>query len=230
MTAKEPTRTLVLFDIDGTLLCRAGPHHRQALVDAVERVTGLATTTDGIPVQGMLDPVILRLMMRQSGATETRIRRSLPEVMAAAERLYVRRCPDLRHKVCPGVRGLLSRLGRAKIPAGLVTGNLSRIGWKKLARARLKDYFVFGSFAEEARDRAGLVRLAIRRARDQGLVTEPARITLIGDHQNDVDAARQNGVHSIAVATGLSSREELAVCRPGMLVNDLREVRLEMLR
>jgi len=31
---------LVLFDIDGTLVRRAGPHHRQALVDAVHRVTG----------------------------------------------------------------------------------------------------------------------------------------------------------------------------------------------
>ena len=38
---------------------RAGPHHRQALVDAVRQVTGLDTTTEGIPVHGMLDPDIL---------------------------------------------------------------------------------------------------------------------------------------------------------------------------
>src|ERR1022692_2788549 len=41
-----PTPALVLFDIDGTLVRRAGPHHRQALVDAVRRVTGLETSTD----------------------------------------------------------------------------------------------------------------------------------------------------------------------------------------
>ncbi len=227
---KEPSRTLVLFDIDGTLLCRAGPHHRQVLVDAVERVTGLATTTNGIPVQGMLDPVILTLMMQQAGAPKSRIRRSLPDVMETAQRLYVRRCPDLRKRVCPGVRNLLSRLRRAKIPAGLVTGNLSRIGWQKLARAGLKDYFDFGAFAEESPDRAGLVRIAIRRAKREGWITEPTRITLIGDHQNDVDAACQNSIHSIAVATGLSSHEELAQCHPGMLVGNLREVRLRMLR
>ena len=50
---------LVLFDIDGTLVRRAGPHHRQALVDAVRDITGIETTTEGIPVQGMLDPDIL---------------------------------------------------------------------------------------------------------------------------------------------------------------------------
>ena len=59
---------LALFDIDGTLIRRAGPHHRQALVEAIRRVTGLATTTDGIPLYGMLDPDIIREMLRQAGA------------------------------------------------------------------------------------------------------------------------------------------------------------------
>ena len=53
-----PAPALALFDIDGTLLRRAGPHHREALVEAVRRVTGFDTTTDGIPLYGMLDPDI----------------------------------------------------------------------------------------------------------------------------------------------------------------------------
>jgi hypothetical protein len=44
-------KALVLFDIDGTLTRRAGPHHRDALVVGIRRVTGLETTTEGIPVQ-----------------------------------------------------------------------------------------------------------------------------------------------------------------------------------
>ena len=60
-------RALVLFDIDGTLVRRAGPHHREALVHGIRRVTGLNTTTEGIPVQGMLDPDIVTVMMRQLG-------------------------------------------------------------------------------------------------------------------------------------------------------------------
>src|ERR1051326_9001717 len=61
---------LVLFDIDGTLVRRAGPHHRQALVDAVRDIAGLETTTEGIPVQGMLDPDILTTMMLNAGVEQ----------------------------------------------------------------------------------------------------------------------------------------------------------------
>jgi hypothetical protein len=43
-------RALVLLDIDGTLVRCAGPNHREALVHAIRRVTGLESTTDGIPV------------------------------------------------------------------------------------------------------------------------------------------------------------------------------------
>ena len=46
-----PAPALVLFDLDGTLVRRTGPRHRQALVDAVRRVTGLETSTDHIPVR-----------------------------------------------------------------------------------------------------------------------------------------------------------------------------------
>ena len=41
-----PADALVLFDIDGTLIRKAGPHHREALVAAVHRVTGIETTLD----------------------------------------------------------------------------------------------------------------------------------------------------------------------------------------
>src|SRR6185369_16563294 len=91
-------QALVLFDIDGTLLRRAGPHHRQALVDAVRRVTGLETTTEGIAVQGMLDRDILSAMLQRAGVSRAAIQRNMPEMVAIAQSLYVRRCPDLRRK------------------------------------------------------------------------------------------------------------------------------------
>ena len=104
---------LVLFDIDGTLIRRAGLHHRQALIDAVRAVTGLETTTDHIPLHGMLDPDILERMMRNAGASTSVIRRAMPAIVRRAQTLHVRRCPDLRRKTCPGVRGLLQRLARS---------------------------------------------------------------------------------------------------------------------
>ena len=86
-------------------------------------------------------------------------------------------CRTFRRKVCPGVRDLLRRLTARGVVIGLVTGNLSRIGWRKMERAGLRPYFRFGAFAEMARDRAGLVRIAIRRARrsDGSAATAPSR-------------------------------------------------------
>lgn len=229
-TRNGAASALVLFDIDGTLIRRAGPHHRQALVEAVRRITGLEAKIDHIPVQGMIDPDILTIMLREAGASTSLIRRSLPAIMMRAQLLYTRTCPDLKRKVCPGARAVLSRLRRAAIPVGLVTGNLSRIGWKKMEHAGLRPYFRFGAFAESAPDRAGLVRLAVTHARSQGWINGDTPISLIGDHPNDVRAAQANGVRSVAVATGLSTEDELRACGPDLLLPDLRGLRLEMLR
>src|SRR2546425_10029372 len=88
-----PAPALVLFDIDGTLIRRAGPHHREVLVDAVRHVTGLDTTTDHIPVHGMLDPDILTCMMRDASATRAQIRVAMPAIIEKPHSLSVRRCP-----------------------------------------------------------------------------------------------------------------------------------------
>jgi phosphoglycolate phosphatase-like HAD superfamily hydrolase len=224
-----PAAALVLFDIDGTLIRRAGPHHREALVEAVRAVTGLNSTTDQVPVQGMLDRDILEIMLRRAGMRPKAIGGAMQAIIERAQSVYVRRCPDLRGKVCPGARRLLYRLYRRKIPTGLVTGNLTRIGWRKMERAGIRRYFRFGAFSEQARDRAGLVRLAVREARRRGWIGRGARIALVGDHPNDILAARANGVRSVAVATGLSSAQELSCHAPDVLVDDLRSVELETL-
>lgn len=222
-------RALVLFDIDGTLIRRSGPHHRQVLVDAVRAITGVETTTDGVPVAGMLDREILRIMMTRAGMAPEETGRVMPRVVRRAQWLYARCCPDLQRKVCPGVRGLLQRLRERKVTTGLVTGNLSRIAWKKMEHSGLRRYFRFGAFAELADDRSGLVRIAIAEARRRRWIEEASPVSLIGDHPNDVKAARASGARSIAVATGVVSFEELLTHTPDRAVRDLRELDVEAL-
>ena len=124
---------------------------------------------------------------------------------------------------------LLTRLQRRGIPTGLVTGNLTRIGWKKMEHAGLRDFFRFGAFAEMASTRAGLVKIGLRQARREGWIHPRTRISLIGDHPNDVLAARKNGIQSVAVATGVVSITELATHSPDVLLPDLRSLRLSVL-
>jgi phosphoglycolate phosphatase len=197
-------RALVLFDIDGTLVRRAGPHHREALVHGVRRVTGWETTTDGIPVQGMLDPDILTRMMKAAGGRPREIKAAMPDVLRAAERYYLRVCPELTSRHCPGVAPVLERLARRSVLLGLVTGNLTRIGWRKLERAGLRHYFRFGAFGEMARTRSGLARLALREAHDKKWIERGAPVSLIGDAPQDIEAAKANRLRAISVKTGIT--------------------------
>src|SRR5579884_396299 len=96
----ELARSLVLFDIDGTLVRRTGPYHRQALVEAVRDVAGIETTTEGIPVHGMLDPDILNLMMRAAGAENGRAAALMPGIIERAQEIYESIAPDLRSCAC----------------------------------------------------------------------------------------------------------------------------------
>jgi len=220
---------LFLFDIDGTLLRRSGPHHRKALEDALFHVTGLRATTDGIPVQGMLDRDILAEMLRNAGAPRAIAGSSMHRIVREAQSLYRSSCPDLRAKVCPGARRLLRGLLRRGIPAGLVTGNLSRIGWRKMERAGLRGFFRLGAFSEQGKTRGELAGRAAAEAHRLRLVAPDARIALIGDHPNDIAAARANGFFSVAVATGLVPLDDLRPHAPDLLLEDLRALKLEEL-
>ena len=217
---------LILFDIDGTLVRRTGPHHRQALVDAVQQVTGIETTTEGIPVHGMLDPDILAQMMRAGGIDEAGISANMPAIIEAAQDIYQASVPDLRDKICPGVLPLLENLTDRGTVLALVTGNLTRIGWRKLERAGLHLYFRFGAFGEMAPTRGGLARLAIDRAGREGLVD--GSISLIGDATQDVVAAHENGIRAIAVRTGITPPEELEASAPDLLLDDLTQLDISL--
>lgn len=220
---------LVLFDIDGTLLRRSGPAHRRALERAVERVTGTAVPIDGIPVAGMLDRDILLEMLARAGVRGRKAEGLLDEAGRAAQNIFVRNCPDLSRKVCPGVRPLLRALRHKGAPCGLVTGNLERIAWTKMRRAGLREFFSVGAFSGDGPTRGALIRLAIERARRAGLLRPGAETIYVGDHPNDVKAAREAGVRIVAVGTGVVSGEELAAFRPDLYVPSLQGVPLDRL-
>jgi phosphoglycolate phosphatase-like HAD superfamily hydrolase len=216
------TPSLILFDIDGTLVRRAGPHHRLALIEAVRVVTGVATSTDGIPVHGMLDPDILTLMLRAEGFDDSRIASSMPEIIDAAQGIYEATVPDdLSDKTCPGASALLDELEARGDVLAVVSGNLTRIGWRKLERAGVRHYFRYGAFGEMAPTRGGLAAIAIERARREGMIGPASRISLVGDAPQDVQAARENRIQSVAVRTGVTPPGDLESCSPDCLIDDL---------
>jgi phosphoglycolate phosphatase-like HAD superfamily hydrolase len=207
---------LFLFDIDGTLMRGAGEQHRAALVGAIREVLGVQTTVDGIPVHGMLDRDILAQMMARVGVSAAEIDAVLCAVMEAAQRIYPETCPDLSNKVLPGVYETLSEIQALGYPMGLVTGNLSRIGWAKVERGGLKPFFSFGAFAEMGLTRTQLMRQAVEQVGGAG-----KKVTHVGDAPSDVEAARANGFRMVAVATGLTPAGELERLGADVVLTDL---------
>src|SRR6478609_8915030 len=89
---------LFLFDIDGTLLRRMPPAHRQALCDAAHAVYGVELgPLDLGQTAGMTDSAIAWRVLRAAGVPAEAIAEGLPDFFAAAGEAYTRHVPtDLR--------------------------------------------------------------------------------------------------------------------------------------
>ena len=200
--------TLLLFDVDGTLLAGASHAHARALWAALHDVHGIDATRvrSAVSAAGRTDGEIARLLLLAAGVSATRIDERADDVRAACCEHYAKLCaPDLSDKVIPGIPALLEQLSeRDDILLSLVTGNFEPVGRLKLSRAGLGRFFAFGqgAFGSDAEDRAMLPAIARRRAGSSGTAFPRARTIVIGDTPRDIFCARADDVRCIAVTTG----------------------------
>jgi phosphoglycolate phosphatase len=220
------TPTLLLFDIDGTLVWRASTEHAVALREALQTVHGLdPNVPHGISAAGRTDGEIARLLLLSAGVSQRAIDDGAEAVREASVAAYVRLCPaDLSDRVLPGIPELLESLSaREDVRLSLVTGNFEPIARLKLRRAGVGRFFPShqGGFGSDSEDRTVLPEIARRRAGTDGVPWPRERTIVIGDTPRDIACARADGVRCIAVATGPHAAEELgdadAVAGPGEL-------------
>jgi phosphoglycolate phosphatase-like HAD superfamily hydrolase len=214
--------TLLLFDIDGTLVHVNGAG-RSALTRALSTLLGSPISTDGISFSGRTDPDILRAVLAHNGhePSEATLQAALDAYEAAA-----RKAIQPRHvRPLPGTRSLLSALSdRSDVHLGLVTGNVEPIAYHKLNAVGLDAYFSVGAFGSDHAERASLPPLALRRARQAtGHAFSPEQTIVIGDTPRDVQCAQAAGVRSVAVCTGGADREALSSSAPDVLLTDLTD-------
>jgi phosphoglycolate phosphatase-like HAD superfamily hydrolase len=206
--------TLLLFDIDGTLLLKAHPEHRDALHAAMRDVYGIADPSLAhVEAAGRTDVEIARHIALLSGVSADRFERRLDEFVEACLENYAQLAPfDLRHTVAPGVVELLDEVsGRDGVRLSLVTGNLEPIARIKLERAGIGDYFERGQggFGSDHEDRTELPAIARRRAGGEDDPYPSRHTVVIGDTPRDIACARADGCRAIAVATGPFAAEQL---------------------
>lgn len=217
----------MLFDIDGTLMRGAGAHHKEALLEGVRRVTGREASFEGIDTAGKLDMDLIAALLPTGITAQASV---LREIAQQSQLAYLANCShDLRPFVLPGARELIEQLSNRGAALALVTGNLSGIGWRKVELAGLKHFFHCGAFSDDGVTRAQLAHLATARARQQLHAAFNCRVCLIGDHRNDIEAAKANGIRSIAVASGPMPASELRSHAPEIFINSLADLDVNLL-
>ena len=195
------TPTLILFDIDGTLLDTSGAGRRSFAL-ALESAFGWGAEAHSISFAGATDLDVVTRIAERRGC------RLSPHQV---EDFFARLPDTLRNalqqeppRVYPGVQALLENLSaRDEVNLGLVTGNIESCAWVKLESCNLHGHFTLGAFGHEHGDRREIARLALQRARQQ---LPPGHTFgacfLIGDTPSDIQAAHAIGATALAVATG----------------------------
>jgi phosphoglycolate phosphatase len=213
-------KTLLLWDIDGTLLTAGGAGLR-ALATALRCVFAIDGSLDGIDFAGRTDRAIMRQIFARFGvpAAEENFSRFADGYVAALP-------PELAGdgvRLLPGIPDLLeAAAARGDVALGLLTGNLRRGAEVKLGRRNLWHYFPFGAFADDAEDRNELGPHALRRARiHHGAEFAAAHTWVIGDTPHDIVCARACHARALAVATGRHSADQLRTLRPDAVFEDL---------
>src|SRR4051812_29009144 len=151
-------KTLVLFDIDGTILWTAGAA-RRAVHRAVEEVFGARPPAEH-EFDGKTDPQIVRELMLRVGITAQAIQQRLPRALDRYVGLLSAELAesDLAGQVFPGVAALLDTLEqRDDVMLGLLTGNVRDGARAKLTAVGIEpDRFQVGAFGSDHADRPEL--------------------------------------------------------------------------
>ncbi len=217
-------RTLVIFDVDGTLT-RTNDVDTRCLVRAVRLELGLrspdtdwssyAHTTDS----GIVRELVRRARTRSASADEVgRVRDRQTRLLAAA----FARAP-IAFRAVPGAATLLARLRRApRWAAALATGAWQPSALVKLAGARLDVGELPIASADDGVARERIVRIARRRAERAygGLFT---RVVLVGDAPWDARTASRLQLPMVGIAAkGAEAR--LRAHGVTRVVHDFRDV------
>jgi phosphoglycolate phosphatase len=212
-----------LFDIDGTLLRHRDRVHIDAFFDSVRTVMGRELALDGVTLSGNTDPGILRDAFQLASVEDSVWRPHREDVLKAMCVQVAGRRAEMLWSIMPGVEAVLAHLESKGALLGVGTGNLEEIGWIKIENAGLRSWFRFGGFCDRFEVRADMIANAAEQAREI-LSTDSngdATVCVIGDTPFDIEAARANGLPTIAVATGRYSFDDLMEHKPEVCTTTL---------
>lgn len=208
-------RKIPLFDIDWTLLHGNDSNkkaHRDANDFALHSIYNQkdASWRDSFS-EGKIDTQILIEILNIHGVSEETAKAKIPEAINTMTQYFMEHANEGQYEPMPGVIDLLSDLKKRGITMGLLTGNMAEIGWEKLRRAGIADFFSFGAFGSMAFKRVDLIKIAAKEAsKALGRKVNIDELFIVGDSPLDIACARDGGIPAIAVGAGHFKSHELA--------------------
>ncbi len=218
-------QTLLLFDIDGTLLLTGGAG-KIAFEKAFEELFEIPNAWGNLDPHGKTDPAIFDEVAK----------RTLGRLLSPGEfDLLMERYEDIfeeeilqspRFELMPGVIEILEHLSRDPgLFLALATGNFERAGRLKLKRGAIEHYFHTGGFGNDAREREEILYAAVAYSEELARKSfEKSRVFVIGDTEYDIAAAKKAGLRSIAVLTNGRTREHFESDPPDHILRDLTDI------
>ena len=218
--------TVVLFDIDGTLLWSDGAG-RRAINAALTEVFG-GTGPSGHRFDGKTDKQIVRELMTAAGHDHAAIDAGMARVLDLyiAELRQALRDPAHPPQRLAGVLELLDALERRDdIVLGVLTGNIAEGADAKLRAVGIDpSRFRVTAYGSDHEDRPELPPIARRRAGALlGRELAGERFVVIGDTPADMTCGRGIGARAIGVATGRYGVDELLSHGATAAFHDLTE-------
>jgi phosphoglycolate phosphatase-like HAD superfamily hydrolase len=222
---KGPSRFIV-FEIDGTLISTDGMVI-ESFEQAIQEVYGVPKALANCPVSGRSEKEIIQVALRSAKVPPEKIEQFLARALARYVDILVetiRKRP--RGNIHPGVRTLLERLDKdPRWAVGLMTRHLLLSARPLLGRHGLWDFFKYGAFADDHENRTALPGLLLERAREaSGLPLQPTDVYAVGDTVRDLACAKSAGMRTVAVATGGSTHDALAVLNPYLIFHSFEDV------
>jgi phosphoglycolate phosphatase len=211
-----------LFDIDGTLLRSRDRVHMDSLPASVRKVLGIEVSLEGVSLAGNTDTSILREACALAGVPPEVLEPQMAAILEGMCANVAGRRHELQPILMPGVEDTLKYLAERGATLGVATGNLEMIGWIKVERAGLREWFRFGGFSDRFPLRSDLIGNAAMKARE--LTNAQATVCVVGDTPRDIEAAHENSLPVIAVATGHFSFDELLEHKPEVCTTTLADL------
>jgi phosphoglycolate phosphatase len=188
----------VLFDLDGTLT-----DSMEGIVNSL--IYALGKLGLPIPEREAFLPFLgppLRIGLKHFGVADKDMERAV-----AFYREYYAGRGLYENAVYPGIPDTLAALKANGKRLAVATSKAAKYAEIILEHFGLLAYFEFVSGAEMDGTRSHKAEVAAHAVKTCGF--DPAATVMVGDRENDIAGARENGLAHIAVLYGYGSREEL---------------------